>query len=224
METTAIANMIDHTLLKADATESQVTLLCQEAKKYGFASVCINPAWVKTAAAELEGSAVKTCTVIGFPLGASTSEVKAFETKDAIRNGAGEIDMVINIGALKSGDTETVRKDIEAVVDAAGDQAIVKVIIETSLLSDQEKRAACECAVQANADFVKTSTGFSTGGATPEDVKLMRSVVGPEMGVKASGGVRSLDDLKAMKEAGATRIGASSGVAIMQGLQSENDY
>lgn len=220
----SIAKMIDHTLLKADATKEQVLELCKEAKQYEFASVCLNPAWVKTASELLQGTSVKTCTVIGFPLGATTSEVKAFETKNAIENGAAEIDMVINIGALKSGDTNTVQQDIEAVVNAAADKAIVKVIIETSLLTDEEKRTACELSVLAKADFVKTSTGFSTGGATVEDVKLMRSTVGPEMGVKASGGVRSLEDLTAMKEAGATRIGASSGVAIMNGLQSKSDY
>ena len=220
----SIAKMIDHTLLKADATNAQVLELCNEAKQYEFASVCLNPAWVKTASELLKGTSVKTCTVIGFPLGATTSEVKAFETKNAIENGASEIDMVINIGALKSGDSKAVQEDIEAVVNAAAGKAIVKVIIETSLLTDEEKRTACELSVLAKADFVKTSTGFSTGGATVEDVKLMRSTVGPEMGVKASGGVRSLEDLTAMKEAGATRIGASSGVAIMNGLQSKSDY
>ncbi|WOV85508.1 deoxyribose-phosphate aldolase [Sporosarcina jeotgali] len=220
----SIAKMIDHTLLKADATKEQVLELCNEAKQYEFASVCLNPVWVKTAAELLKGTSVKTCTVIGFPLGATTSEVKAFETKNAIEKGASEIDMVLNIGALKSGDTKTVQEDIEAVVNAAAGKAIVKVIIETSLLTDEEKRTACELSVLAKADFVKTSTGFSTGGATVDDVKLMRSTVGPEMGVKASGGVRSLEDLTAMKEAGATRIGASSGVAIMNGLQSKSDY
>lgn len=220
----SIAKMIDHTLLKADATKEQVIELCNEAKQYEFASVCLNPTWVRTAAELLEGTSVKTCTVIGFPLGATTSEVKAFETKNAIENGASEIDMVINIGALKSGDTKAVQQDIEAVVTAAAGKAIVKVIIETSLLTDEEKRTACELSVLSKVDFVKTSTGFSTGGATVEDVKLMRSTVGPEMGVKASGGVRSLEDLTAMKEAGSTRIGASSGVAIMNGLQSKSDY
>ncbi|REB09980.1 deoxyribose-phosphate aldolase [Sporosarcina sp. BI001-red] len=220
----SIAKMIDHTLLKADATKEQVIELCNEAKQYEFASVCLNPTWVKMAAELLKGTSVKTCTVIGFPLGATTSDVKAFETRNAIENGASEIDMVINIGALKSGDTKSVQQDIEAVVNAAAGNAIVKVIIETSLLTDEEKRTACELAVLAKANFVKTSTGFSTGGATIEDVKLMRSTVGPKMGVKASGGVRSLEDLTAMKEAGATRIGASSGVAIMNGLQSKSDY
>lgn len=219
-----IASLIDHTLLKADATRDQIIALCKEAKEFTFASVCVNPAWVSTAAEQLKGSPVKVCTVIGFPLGASTAETKAFETKDAISKGAEEIDMVINIGALKSGDTETVKNDIAAVVEAAKGHAIVKVIIETSLLSDEEKRAACELSKAAGADFVKTSTGFSTGGATVEDVRLMRGTVGPEMGVKASGGVRSLDDLNNMVEAGATRIGASSGVQIMKGLASESDY
>ncbi len=221
---TNYATYIDHTLLKADAQKMEITALCEEARKYTFASVCVNPTWVKTAAVALEGSPVKVCTVIGFPLGASTSEVKAFETGDAITNGANEIDMVINIGALRSGDDEIVKKDIEAVVNAAKGKAIVKVIIETSLLTDKEKRKACELSVLAGADFVKTSTGFSTGGATEADVKLMRAVVGPEMGVKASGGVRNLEDMKKMIEAGATRIGASSGVLIMQGLESNSDY
>ncbi|KAA0965441.1 deoxyribose-phosphate aldolase [Sporosarcina sp. ANT_H38] len=219
-----LATYIDHTLLKADAKNNEIVALCEEARKYTFASVCVNPTWVKTAAAALEGSPVKVCTVIGFPLGASTPEVKAFETGDAITNGADEIDMVINVGALRGGDDEIVKKDIEAVVNAAKGKAIVKVIIEASLLSDKEKRKACELSVLAGADFVKTSTGFSTGGATVEDVKLMRAVVGPEMGVKASGGVRNLEDMKKMIDAGATRIGASSGVLIMQGLESKSDY
>lgn len=221
---TKFATYIDHTLLKADATKAEIMELCQEAKQYGFASVCVNPTWVKTAAAELEGSPVKVCTVIGFPLGASTSAVKAFETANAIENGAGEIDMVINIGALCGGDVELVKEDIEAVVHAAKGKAIVKVIIETALLTDQEKRKACELSILAGADFVKTSTGFSTGGATEEDIKLMRAVVGPETGVKASGGVRNFEDMKKMIDAGATRIGASSGVQIMQGLASKTDY
>lgn len=219
-----IAAAIDHTLLKPEATKDQIIKLCTEAKEYSFASVCVNPAWVSAAAAELSGSSVKVCTVIGFPLGASTSAVKAFETEDAIGNGAEEIDMVLNIGALKSGDTNLVKQDIEAVVQAAKGKAIVKVILETCLLSDDEKRTASKLAKEAGADFVKTSTGFSTNGATVEDIKLMREAVGPEMGVKASGGVRSLEDLEQMMEAGATRIGASSGVAIMQGLSSSSDY
>lgn len=221
---TNIASYIDHTLLKAEATEQQIIQLCKEAAEYNFASVCVNPAWVSTAAAELTNSTAKVCTVIGFPLGASTSETKAFETADAISKGAGEIDMVINIGALKSGNTEMVKKDIEAVVNAAAGKAIVKVIIETSLLTDEEKTAASRLTKEAGADFVKTSTGFSTGGATIADVKLMREAVGPDLGVKASGGVRSLEDVQAMIDAGATRIGASSGVQIMQGLTSNSDY
>lgn len=221
---TDFATYIDHTLLKADTKKEEILELCAEARKYSFASVCVNPTWVKTAAESLEGSPVKICTVIGFPLGASTSEVKAFETENAIQNGAQEIDMVINIGALRAGDDETVKNDIAAVVKAAQGKAIVKVIIETSLLTDSEKRTACELSVVAKADFVKTSTGFSTGGATENDVKLMRAVVGPEMGVKASGGVRSFEDMQKMINAGATRIGASSGVQIMKGLQSQSDY
>lgn len=221
---TNFAKYIDHTLLKADATEAAIVELCKEAKNYDFASVCVNPTWVKEAAKQLEGTDVKVCTVIGFPLGASTSETKAFETKNAIENGATEIDMVINVGALRGGKNDIVQKDIQAVVEAAADDAIVKVIIETSLLSNEEKRTVCELAVLAGADFVKTSTGFSTGGATVEDVKLMRAVVGPKIGVKASGGVRNLEDMQKMIEAGATRIGASSGVQIMQGLSSKEDY
>lgn len=217
------AVMIDHTLLKADSTKDQVQQICAEAKQYGFASVCVNPTWVKFSAQQLEGTEVKVCTVIGFPLGATTSAVKAFETKDAIANGAGEIDMVINIGALKDGDFDLVREDIKAVVDAANG-TLVKVIIETCLLTDEEKEKACELAVEAGADFVKTSTGFSTGGATAEDIALMRKTVGPDLGVKASGGVRSLEDMQLMIEKGATRIGASSGVAIMNGLKSDSNY
>lgn len=221
---TNIASYIDHTLLKPEATKEQIVKLCQEAAEYKFASVCVNPAWVAVSAKELENSPVKVCTVIGFPLGASTSETKAFETKDAIEKGAEEIDMVINIGALKSGDSELVKNDIKAVVEAATGKAIVKVIIETCLLTDEEKALASSLSKEAGADFVKTSTGFSTGGATIEDVKLMRETVGPDLGVKASGGVRSLEDLQAMVDAGATRIGASSGVQIMQGLTSNSDY
>lgn len=221
---TNIASYIDHTLLKPEATKEQIVKLCKEAAEYKFASVCVNPAWVAVSAKELENSPVKVCTVIGFPLGASTSETKAFETKDAIEKGAEEIDMVINIGALKSGDSELVKNDIKAVVEAATGKAIVKVIIETCLLTDEEKALASSLSKEAGADFVKTSTGFSTGGATIEDVKLMRETVGPDLGVKASGGVRSLEDLQAMIDAGATRIGASSGVQIMQGLTSNSDY
>ncbi|MDF1508305.1 deoxyribose-phosphate aldolase [Robertmurraya sp. DFI.2.37] len=219
-----IASYIDHTLLKADAKEGQIEKLCLEAKEYGFASVCVNPAWVRYASALLDDTDVKVCTVIGFPLGATTSETKAFETKNTIENGATEVDMVINIGALKSGDTDLVEADIRAVVEAAKGKALTKVIIETSLLTEEEKVTACELSVKAGADFVKTSTGFSTGGATIEDIRLMRKVVGPDIGVKASGGVRSAEDAKNMIDAGATRIGASSGIAIVQGLTSNSDY
>lgn len=219
-----VAAMIDHTLLKADAKKEQIEVLCQEAKEYSFASVCVNPTWVNYASQLLNGSSVKVCTVIGFPLGANTPETKAFETKNAIENGATEVDMVINIGALKDGNDSLVEQDIRAVVDAAQGKALTKVIIETSLLSDEEKVRACQLAVKAGANFVKTSTGFSTGGATVEDIALMRKTVGPEIGVKASGGVRSANDAKSLIEAGATRIGASSGVAIVNGLTSTSDY
>ncbi|NOY98909.1 MAG: deoxyribose-phosphate aldolase [Chloroflexi bacterium] len=217
-----IASMIDHTLLKPDATPDQIAQLCYEARKYGFASVCINPAHVPLCADLLRGTPVKVCTVIGFPLGATAPEVKAYEAKTALRDGATEIDMVINIGALKGGDHTLVARDIQGVVQvahAAG--AIVKVIIETALLTDEEKVAACLLAKEAGADYVKTSTGFAGGGATVEDVALMRRVVGPEMGVKASGGVRSFEDVKNMVAAGATRIGASAGVKIVQGEQGQ---
>ncbi|MFS2171494.1 deoxyribose-phosphate aldolase [Priestia megaterium] len=220
-----ITGIIDHTLLKADATEEQITVLAQEAKEYSFASVCVNPTWVKKAAELLKDAPeVKVCTVIGFPLGATTSAVKAFETTNAIENGADEVDMVINIGALKDKNYDLVQSDIQAVVDAAKGKALVKVIIETALLTDEEKAKVSELAVKAGADFVKTSTGFSTGGATVEDVVLMRKTVGPDVGVKASGGVRGLEDAKAMIEAGATRIGASSGVSIAKGQLSNSDY
>lgn len=220
----SIAGMIDHTLLRSDATKEEIKRLAEEAKEYEFASVCVNPAWVAYAAEQLAGSKVKVCTVIGFPLGAATSKVKAYETTDAIGRGAAEVDMVINIGALKSGDDDIVLRDIQAVVDAAAGKALVKVIIETALLSDDEKVRACKLAVQAGADFVKTSTGFQGGGATAEDVALMRRTVGPDVGVKASGGVRSLNDVTQMVEAGATRIGASSGVQIVQGEQGTSSY
>ena len=205
-----INRMIDHTILKADASKEDVMKIIEEAKKYRFYSVCINPTWVSLAAKELQGEPVAVCTVIGFPLGANTTETKAFEAANAIQNGADEVDMVINIGELKDGNDEKVQKDIEAVVAAAKDKALVKVIIETSLLNNEEKVKACELAKAAGADFVKTSTGFSTGGATVE--------VGPEMGVKASGGIHNAKEAAAMIEAGATRLGASSGVAIMNGL------
>lgn len=219
-----IAALIDHTLLKQDATKKQIEKLCAEAKTNIFASVCVNPTWVKVSADLLKDSPVKVCTVIGFPLGANTSAVKAFETTNAIENGADEIDMVINVGALKDQDYNLVQKDIEAVVDAAKGKAIVKVILETCLLTDKEITKASELSKKAGADFVKTSTGFSTGGATVNAVKLMREAVGPELGVKASGGVRSLADVEDMVEAGATRIGASSGVEIVQGLESNSSY
>ncbi|PFO04230.1 deoxyribose-phosphate aldolase [Bacillus sp. AFS076308] len=220
-----IVKMIDHTLLKADATKEEILKIINEAKEYLFASVCVNPTWVKTAAELLADTPeVKVCTVIGFPLGASTTETKAFETKNAIENGADEVDMVINISALKDQQDEIVEKDIRAVVEAAKGKALVKVIIETCLLTDAEKIRACELAVKAGADFVKTSTGFSTGGATAPDIRLMRQTVGANVGVKASGGVRSREDALAMVEAGATRIGASSGVSIAKGELSNNNY
>jgi len=213
-----LAKMIDHTLLKPDATEQEIAQLCFEARKYGFASVCVNPTWVSLCAQLLKGSTVKVCTVIGFPLGATSSETKAFETETAIRQGATEIDMVINIGALKARDLDTVAKDIRGVVNTAHARGIiVKVIIETVLLTDEEKTMASLISKEAGADFVKTSTGFAGGGATVHDVELMRKAVGPEMGVKASGGVRTYEDAASMIKAGATRIGASAGVKILQG-------
>jgi deoxyribose-phosphate aldolase len=213
-----LAKMIDHTLLKPDATQEQIAQLCYEARKYGFASVCVNPTWVELCAQLLKGSPVKVCTVIGFPLGATAPEVKAFETQTALRQGASEIDMVINIGALKARDLELVAKDILGVVTAAhAEGAIVKVIIEAVLLTDEEKTIACLLSKEAGADFVKTSTGFASGGATVHDVELMRKTVGPEMGVKAAGGVRTYEDAENMIKAGATRIGASAGVKIIQG-------
>ena len=214
---------IDHTLLKPDASQEQIETLIEEAKKYDFASVCVNPTWVNFAAQALKATYVKVCTVIGFPLGANTPELKAFETSDAIQNGANEVDMVINIGALKSRNFDLVERDIRAVVESAKG-TLVKVIIETCLLTDDEKVKACQIAQKAGADFVKTSTGFSTGGATVEDVALMRKTVGPDMGVKASGGARSYEDALAFIKAGATRIGASSGVAIMEGDVANGDY
>jgi deoxyribose-phosphate aldolase len=213
-----IAKMIDHTLLKPDATQQEIAQLCFEARKYSFASVCVNPTWVSLCAELLKGSAVKVCTVIGFPLGATSSETKGFETETAIKQGATEIDMVINIGALKARDLELVAKDIRGVVNAAHARGIlVKVIIETVLLTDEEKTIACLISKEAGADFVKTSTGFAGGGATVKDVALMRKTVGPQMGVKASGGVRTFEDAESMIKAGATRIGASAGVKIIQG-------
>lgn len=210
-----IRNMIDHTLLKSDASAEQIEKLCREAREYGFKSVCVNPCRVALASKLLEGSGVLTCCVIGFPLGATLSTAKAFETMAAIDAGANEVDMVINIGAAKDGDWALVQSDIAAVVNAASGRALVKVIIETCLLTDEEKVMACKCAMAAGADFVKTSTGFSTGGANVHDVALMRSVVGDKLGVKASGGVRTPEDAKAFIEAGANRLGASNGVKLL---------
>jgi len=218
-----VASYIDHTLLNADATDAQVQKLCLEAKEYNFKTVCIQPFWIDYAKDLLLGTEVGITTVIGFPLGANQTQTKVFEAKQAMESGATDVDMVLNIGALKSEDYTSVSNDIKAVVDAAAGRAIVKVIIETALLSKNEKIRACEIAKKAGADFVKTSTGFSTGGATLEDVKLMRATVGPEMGVKASGGVRSYEDAAAMIDAGATRIGASSGIAIVEGEDSSNN-
>ena len=224
MNNNKIANIIDHTVLKATATKEDVVNVCNEAKENNFFSVCINPTHIELVKKELEGSNVKVCTVIGFPLGANTPEVKAFETKDAIAKGADEVDMVINIGALKDKNYDLVERDIKAVVDAADKKALVKVIIETCYLTDDEKKIACELAVKAGTDYVKTSTGFGTGGSTPEDIKLMRDTVGPEIGVKASGGVRSIKDADAVVNAGASRIGASSSVAIVNGEVSKDNY
>jgi deoxyribose-phosphate aldolase len=211
------ASLIDHTLLKPEASESDIRKLCDEAAKFGFASVCVNPGWVKKAAEFLKGSGVPVCTVIGFPLGATLPDVKAYEARRAIFNGAREVDMVINIGALKSGDDCLVEDDIRAVAEAAHENSVLcKVIIETALLTDEEKVRACLAAKNAGADFVKTSTGFAKGGATANDVSLMRHAVGDALGVKASGGVKGIDDARAMFEAGATRIGASVGVKIAQ--------
>ncbi|AMF85370.1 deoxyribose-phosphate aldolase [Streptococcus mutans] len=218
-----INQYIDHTLLKPESRQDQIDKLIREAKTYNFASVCINPTWVSYAAKALEGTDIKVCTVIGFPLGATTSAVKAFETKDAISHGADEVDMVINIGQAKSGHFAFVEEDIRAVVEASGDK-LVKVIIETYLLTDKEKIKACQAAVAAGADFVKTSTGFSTAGARLDDVRLMRQTVGPDVGVKAAGGTRSLEDAQAFIEAGATRIGTSAGVTIMEGKQTNSGY
>lgn len=212
-----IAKFIDHTLLRPEATASEIRALCQEARTYGFASVCVNPYWVPLVAAELAGSPVKVCTVVGFPLGANSTAIKVAETEAAVRAGAREIDMVLNIGELRGGNSDAVRDDIEAVVRAAhAGGAIVKVILETALLDDDQKMLGCLLAKGARAEFVKTSTGFSTHGATVHDVALMRRVVGAEMGVKASGGVRTLDDFENMIAAGATRIGSSSGVKIVE--------
>ena len=211
------ASLIDHTLLKPEASESDIRRLCEEAAQFGFASVCVNPAWVKRASEFLRGTSVPVCTVIGFPLGATLPDVKAYEARRAIFNGAREVDMVINVGALKSGDDCAVEDDIRAVVEAGHENGVlVKVIIETALLTDEEKVRACLASKNAGADFVKTSTGFAKGGATVEDVSLMRRAVGSALGVKASGGVKGIEDARAMFAAGATRIGASVGVKIAQ--------
>lgn len=206
---------IDHTLLKADATAAQIKKLCAEARQYDFASVCVNSCHVPLAKAELEGTDVKVCCVVGFPLGACFTEAKAYEAALSVERGAEEVDMVINIGAAKEGNWGLVEQDIRAVADACHPKAILKVIIETCLLTDEEKRQACLCAKRAGADFVKTSTGFSISGATPEDVALMRETVGPHMGVKAAGGVRCTEDADKMISSGATRLGTSSGVKLM---------
>lgn len=213
-----IASIIDHTLLKADATEKDILKCCEEGKKYGFASVCIQPCYVKLAAEALKGSEVRIATVVGFPLGANLTSVKAFEAARAIEDGADELDMVLNIGALKQGNAGYVEKDIKAVVKAA-DGAVVKVILETCYLTDEEKVLACKLSKNAGAHFVKTSTGLAAGGATVEDVALMRRTVGQDIGVKASGGIRTLEGLKAMVEAGANRIGTSAGVKILEEIR-----
>ena len=215
-----LASLIDHTILKPDATKSDIEKVCKEAREYKFKSVCVNTHYVTLVSSLLKGSGVDTCCVVGFPLGASSTRAKVDETYDAIKNGANEIDMVINIGALKSGDWNTVKRDIEGVVNASRNRALVKVILETALLNDEEIIKACTIAKMAGADFVKTSTGFAKGGATEEDVSLMRKVVGPKMGVKASGGIRDTEKARAMIRAGANRIGASSSVDIVLGTKS----
>jgi deoxyribose-phosphate aldolase len=220
-----LASYIDHTLLKQDATVAQIEKLCEEAAQYHFASVCVNAAYVPLCVNLLKGSGVKVCCVAGFPLGATLTSVKAYEATQVTAAGAGEVDMVLNIGALKSGNLTLVKDDVSAVVKAAhANNALVKVIIETCLLTDEEKVKACHICKEAGADFVKTSTGFSTAGATVEDVALMRKTVGPDMGVKAAGGVRTRDDVLAMIKAGATRIGTSGGVKIMEGAEIKSGY
>ena len=216
MNKNEVAALIDHTLLKADASPEQVKHLCREARQYKFASVCVNPVYVRLAAEELHGSGVDVCSVIGFPLGATTTAIKLYESQRALTDGADELDMVINIGALKAGERDAVQTEIAELADAAHENgSILKVIIECALLSDEEKVLACQLAQVAGADFVKTSTGFSSGGATASDVRLMRQTVGPSMGIKAAGGIRSYADALTMVEAGATRIGASAGVRIV---------
>jgi len=219
----SVAHMIDHTLLKPEATQDEIAQLCYEARKYQFASVCVNPTNVKLCAQLLESSGIPVCTVVGFPLGATPTDVKVFETQQAVREGASEVDMVINVGALKSRDYELVERDIASIARIChADNAILKVIIEAALLSDEEKVVACQLAKVAGADFVKTSTGFGPGGATAEDVALMRRVVGPTMGVKAAGGIRTYEDAQKMIAAGASRLGASASVKIIQGPGSLN--
>jgi len=219
-----IAKMIDHTLLKPESTKEQIIQICEEAKEYGFATVCIQPTWVSVAKKALQHTDVGITTVIGFPLGVTSTFTKVAETRDAIASGATEVDMVINIGALKSQDDLAVFQDIKAVVDAAKNLAIVKVIIATGYLSTEEKILACQFAKEAGADFVKTSTGFGPGSATVTDIQLMRETVGPDLGVKASGGVRDKETTKQLIEAGANRIGASAGIAIVSGDESTEDY
>ncbi|MGI8906894.1 MAG: deoxyribose-phosphate aldolase [Candidatus Sumerlaeaceae bacterium] len=223
MECGDLAPYIDHTLLKADATETEVEKLCAEARKHKFASVCVNTSYVETCARLLAGSGVKVCCVVGFPLGAMSTDAKAFETRTAVSQGADEVDMVINVGKLESGNYAYTYEDIRAVVKAASGNT-VKVILETSLLNEDQKIAACVLAKAAGSDFVKTSTGFSTGGATPEDVALMRRIVGDQMGVKASGGIRDCGTAQTMINSGATRIGASASVGIVKGQQGKGSY
>jgi deoxyribose-phosphate aldolase len=221
----SIASFIDHTLLKPEAGEADILKVCAEAAEYHFKSVCVNPLWVKTVKKALKGSGVLTCSVVGFPLGATPTDVKTFEARGAVLDGADEVDMVINIAAARAGDKGALVEDITSVAEAVhASGAILKVIIETGLLDDPQKVLACKAAVEAGADFVKTSTGFNGGGATAEDIALMRRTVGPGLGVKASGGVRSLEDAQAMIAAGATRIGASSGIAIVKGEQGSSSY
>ncbi len=222
LQTGQLAAMIDHTLLKADSTQEAILRLCMEARQFKFATVCINPFWVPLAAAELKETSVGVATVIGFPLGATTTAAKAAEAKEAVKSGATEIDMVINIGALKSGELQAVQNDIEQVAAVCKGRAILKVILETGFLSDDEKKTACLICKNAGADFVKTSTGFGPGGATEADIALMREAVGLQMGVKASGGIRDRETTLKMIAAGATRIGTSSGVAIVGGQKTDN--
>ncbi|GGK18479.1 deoxyribose-phosphate aldolase [Caldalkalibacillus thermarum] len=223
MQMDQLAAYIDHTLLKPDATQQEIDKLCEEARQYQFASVCVNPTWVKRCAQQLKDTPVKVCTVVGFPLGANTSTIKAAETEQALADGAQEVDMVINIGTLKSGQHHAVEEDIKAVVKATQGKAVVKVIIETALLTDEEKIIACQLSKRAGADFVKTSTGFLGGGATVADVELMKKTVGDTLGVKASGGIRDYATAIAMIKAGATRLGASAGVAIVTGAKASGE-